>query len=101
MDDTMRISRLAGEGLTSLKRGAHIPTMKGLQIIFHSTIFLEGAHHVLQQLEREGILNEKVPKALEAPEGMVPNFAAPFVAAEVLHSLSCSLTSLLPIFYSV
>jgi hypothetical protein len=62
--------------------------MKDPQFNFHSTFFLEGAHHVLRELEREGLLNEKMLKALEALEGTAPALTVPFVAVEALHSLT-------------
>ena len=92
-DDVPGIRWLAGEGLINLKDNALIPLLKGLQVNFHSRFFLEGAHHVLRELEREGLLNNKMLEALSALEGAVPTFSVPFAAAEALQSIVKSRTS--------
>ena len=86
MDDVPGIRWLAGEGLINLKQDALIPILKGLQVNFQSTFFLEGAHHVLRTLAREGILDDDGLSTLEALEGTSPALSVPFVAAKALNS---------------
>ncbi len=87
MDDVPGIRWLAGNGLIALRQDALIPLLRGLQVHFHSTFFREGAHHVLREFEREGLLDEKCLRALDALEGVAPAASVPFAAAEALQSL--------------
>jgi hypothetical protein len=93
MDHVRGTGRLAGEGLINLKQDALIPVPNGLQVKFHSSFFLEGAHHVQRELERDGKLNEKKLDAFDALEGSAPAHTVPLVAAEAFPSLrhSCRL----------
>lgn len=50
----------------------------------------DGAHHVLRELEREGLLNNKSLEGFEALEGTAPADSVPFAAAEALQSLTSS-----------
>jgi HEAT repeat protein len=86
MDDIPGIRWLAGEGLINLKQDALVPILKGLQVHFHSTFFLEGAHHVLRTLAREGILDDDGLSTLDALEGTSPALSVPFAAAKALNS---------------
>ncbi len=86
MDDVPGIRWLAGEGLINLKQDALIPILKGLQVNFHSTFFLEGAHHVLRTFARERILDDGGLRTLEALEGTSPALSVPFAAAKALNS---------------
>ena len=90
MDDVPGIRWLASEGLINSKHDALIPVLKGLQVNFQSTFFRESAHHVLREFEREGLLNDKMVKTLEALEGIAPAAVVPFAAAEALRSLGNS-----------
>jgi HEAT repeat protein len=91
-DDVPGIRWLAGEGLINLKEKAIVPLLKGLQVDFQSIFFREGAHHILRELERNGLLNDKMVKTLEALEGIAPAVTVPFAAAEALGSLEGSPT---------
>lgn len=85
-DEIPGVRWLASEGLINLKEKAIIPLLKGLQVNFQSVFFREGAHHILRELEREGLLSGDLKKTLQALEGIAPSASVPFAAAEALQS---------------
>lgn len=86
-DDISGIRWLAAEGLVNLRLDGLVPLLKGLQTNFQSTFFREGAHHVLRELEHEGLLNGKTLDILNALEGPAPALSVPFAAVAALRTL--------------
>ena len=90
MDDAPGIRWLAGEGLINLGDRGVVPLLRGLLVNFHSSFFREGAHHVLRELEQEGVLNTKTLEVIDALEGPAPSLSVPFAAAAALHAFGGS-----------
>ncbi len=64
-DPGIDIRWLAAKGLIALGKGSIMPLLQALKLDFDSVPLREGAHHVLQGLQRQKLLNAKTVAVLD------------------------------------
>lgn len=85
-DEKPGVRWLAATALINLGRDSLVPLLRGLEGTSDSPWFLDGAHHVLHSLVRDGVADEAIP-VLEALENLVPAVETPVAAYRVLRTL--------------
>jgi len=85
-DEESAVRWLAARALVALRRDALIPLLACIEQASDSRWMREGAHHVLQNLIRDGVADEAIP-VLEALENLEPTVEAPIAAYQVLQQL--------------
>jgi HEAT repeat protein len=86
-DDCIEVQWLAAEGLIALGKHAIVPLLKALREDADSILLRQGAHHVLHDLERKHLLDEKTKHVLETLRSLEPQT---LVAVAAHHALTSS-----------
>jgi HEAT repeat protein len=84
-DDCLEVQWLAAEGLIALGKSAILPLLKALRDDSDSILLRQGAHHVLHDLERKHLLDEKTAYVLETLRSLEPET---LVAVAAHHALA-------------
>ncbi len=83
-DDSFDVRWMAAEGLIALRQDALGPLLQALEQDPTSEWLLEGAHHVLDALDKADWLPATVQPVLATLEGPEPNLTVPIAAHRAL-----------------
>ena len=92
-DENFDIRWIAAEGLIALGQDALNPLLEALVRRPSSRWLLKGAHHVLDALDKQGVLEEREQPVLAALEANEPALSVPPAAESALVALGDATTS--------
>lgn len=89
-DSNVEVRWLAAEALIALGKKALVPLMQALKTHFDSVLLRQGAYHVLNELERTGLLDRKSKAVLNSLRSSITEAPVATTAHEALSYLTRS-----------
>jgi HEAT repeat protein len=86
-DESTEIHWLAAKALIALKSAAIVPVLQALEKHFDSPNFRQGAHHVLNTLAKQNLLNKDTVAVIDTLDITEPNSVVAWAARNALNSM--------------
>ena len=87
MDKSSQVRWLAAEALIALRRSALVPLFKELELHADSVNLMQGAHHILYDLKKTGILDDSSLQVLTDLSALDNQMLVPLSARKALDSI--------------